>query len=312
MSEFTKTPSTSAQLGGLAVTAITAVTAAGMVRNLLEQSKPAVAVIHVAGTIQGGEGPTRPVGAAGGAYSGRISKWLQKAQKDRMVRAIVMRVNSPGGEVTASDEIHNEILRTRNVYGKKVIASFGSLAASGGYYLASACDRILANKNTLTGSIGVLSIVPNMEDLLSKVGVKANVFKSGALKDASLGIQPMSEEAKGVWQSMVDEAYQQFVNVVAQGRDLPEDRVREIADGRIYTGKQAKDLGLVDEFGDLREAIDMAAKMADVPLPPRVVEYKMPRFLPMLMGSFMSPYEISIESLLGLQRSPTLQYLYMG
>src|SRR3990172_11788323 len=100
-----------------------------------------------------------------------------------MARAVVLRVNSPGGEVTASDEIHNEILRARRVYGKVTVASFGGLAASGGYYLASACDKIVSNKNTLTGSIGVLSIDPNLEQLLEKVGVKANVFKSGALKD---------------------------------------------------------------------------------------------------------------------------------
>jgi len=270
-----------------------------------------VAVINITGPIQGGEGPMRPFGAMG-AYSGRITKWLQKAQKDPMARAVVLRVNSPGGEVTASDEIHNEILRTRRVYDKRVVASFGGLAASGGYYLASACDKIVSNKNTLTGSIGVLSIVPNLEELMNKVGVRANVFKSGALKDASLGLYPMSDEAKKVWQSMVDEAYQQFVDVVGQGRQIPEERVKELADGRVYTGKQAKELGLIDEFGDLQEAIDLAARMAELPLPPRVVEYRMPRFLPMLMGSFSNPYELSIESFLGLQRFPTLQYLYLG
>ncbi|MDP2726410.1 MAG: signal peptide peptidase SppA [Dehalococcoidia bacterium] len=277
----------------------------------MEQRKPAIAVINIAGTIQGGEGPTRPLGAMG-AYSGRIIKWLQKAQKDPLIMAVVMRVNSPGGEVTASDEIYNEILRTRQTYGKKVVASFGSLAASGGYYLASACDRIVSNKNTLTGSIGVLSVVPNLEELLSKIGVKANIFKSGALKDASLGIYPMSDEAKKVWQSMIDEAYQQFVGVVAEGRQIAVERVRELADGRVYTGKQAKELGLVDEFGDLPEAISLAAKLAELPLPPRVVEYHMPRFLPILMGSMANPYELSIESFLGLQRFPTLQYLYLG
>lgn len=303
--------SSAAKLAGLAFSIALSATAAGILRNLVEQRKPAVAVINVAGPIQGGDGPARPFGATG-AYSGRIVRWLQKAQKDPMATAVVMRVNSPGGEVTASDEIYNEIIRTRRVYGKKVVASFGGLAASGGYYLASACDRIIANKNTLTGSIGVLSVVPNLEELLQKVGVRANVFKSGVMKDASLGLYPMTDEAKQVWQAMVDEAYQQFVDVVAEGRQIPEDRVREIADGRVYTGKQAKGLGLVDGFGDLSEAIDEAAKMSDIPLPPRVIEYRAPRLLPMLMGSFSAPFEISIESFLGLQRFPTLQYLYLG
>lgn len=311
MSRTTGSPSVSGQLTGLALSIAVGATAAGILKTLLQQNRPGVALINVAGAIQGGEGPARPFGAMG-AYSGRIIKWLQKAQKDPMIRAVVVRVNSPGGEVTASDEIHNEILRTRNNFGKRVVASFGGLAASGGYYLASACDRIVSNKNTLTGSIGVLSIVPNLEELLNKVGVRANVFKSGALKDASLGLFPMSDEAKQVWQAMIDEAFQQFVTVVAEGRDLPAERVRELADGRIYTGRQAKDLGLVDEFGDLPEAIDIAAKMADLPLPPRVVEYRMPRFLPMLMSGFSSPYELSIEGFLGLQRFPTLQYLYLG
>lgn len=301
----------SGQMTGIAVSIAAGVTAAGVVRNLLQQNRPGVAVINVTGTIQGGDGPSRPL-AAGGAFSGRIIKWLQKAQKDAMVRAVVMRVNSPGGEVTASDEIFNEILRTRNDFDKTVVASFGGLAASGGYYLASACDRIVSNRNTLTGSIGVLSVVPNLEELLQKLGVRANVFKSGALKDASMGIAPMSDEAKKVWQAMIDEAYQQFVNIVAEGRNIPVDKVRELADGRIYTGKQAKDLGLVDEFGDLPEAVNLAAKMADVPLPPRVIEYRMPRFLPMLMGNMSAGYELSLESFLGLQRFPTLQYLYRG
>ncbi|MDP2660403.1 MAG: signal peptide peptidase SppA [Dehalococcoidia bacterium] len=301
----------SGQMTGIAVSIAAGVTAAGVVRNLLQQNRPGVAVINVTGTIQGGDGPSRPL-AAGGAFSGRIIKWLQKAQKDAMVRAVVMRVNSPGGEVTASDEIFNEILRTRNDFDKTVVASFGGLAASGGYYLASACDRIVSNRNTLTGSIGVLSVVPNLEELLQKLGVRANVFKSGALKDASMGIAPMSDEAKKVWQAMIDEAYQQFVNIVAEGRNIPVDKVRELADGRIYTGKQAKDLGLVDEFGDLPEAVNLAAKMADVPLPPRVIEYRMPRFLPMLMGNMSAGSDFSLESFLGLQRFPTLQYLYRG
>jgi len=304
-------PSASGQLAGLAFSIAMGAAAAGILKSLLEQRKPAVAVINIAGPIQGGEGPARPFGAMG-AYSGRIVRWLQKAQKDPMARAVVLRVNSPGGEVTASDEIHNEVLRTRQDYGKRVVASFGGLAASGAYYLASACDRIVSNKNTLTGSIGVLSIVPNLEQLLEKVGVKANVFKSGALKDASLGLFPMSDEAKKVWQSMVDEAYQQFVGIVAQGRQIPAEKVRELADGRVYTGKQAKELGLVDEFGDLKEAVDLAATLAELPLPPRVVEYRMPRFLPILMGGLASPYQLSIEGFLGLQRFPTLQYLYLG
>jgi protease-4 len=301
----------SSQLAGMAVSIAMGAVAVNLLRSLAEQKREAVAVVNVAGVIQGGEGPVRPLGAMG-AFSGRITKWLQKAQKDPFIRAVVVRINSPGGEVTASDEIHNEILRTRETYGKPVVASFGGLAASGAYYLAAACDRIIANRNSLTGSIGVLSIVPNLEELLQKIGVKTNIFKSGSLKDAGLGLYPMSEEAKKVWQGMIDDAYRQFIQVVARGRRMGVQKVRRLADGRVYTGKQAKENGLVDEFGDLPEAIQVAAKLGEIEGMPRVVEYRMPRFLPFLMGGLGTPYELSLEQFLGLQRFPTLQYLYLG
>ena len=270
----------------------------------------AVAIIRITGTIQSGGGGG--IFSAEGAYSDGIVDHLRKAAASRSVKAIVLRVDSPGGGVTPSDEIYNEIIKTKSK-GKVIVASMGSLAASGGYYVCAPADRIVASKTTLTGSIGVISIAPSFDELLKKLGIRTQVFRSGIHKDESSGFRPLTEEEESIWQSIIDDAYGQFVSVVAEGRKMEVGKVIELADGRLYTAKQAQELGLIDEFGDLGEAIDLAAQMAGIEGKPRIVEYERRGLWTSILGYFLRPPQmLDIEELLGLKRQPTLQYLYIG
>ncbi|HWH77827.1 MAG TPA: signal peptide peptidase SppA, partial [Candidatus Binatus sp.] len=183
---------------------------------------------------------------------------LRRFREMPWVKAIVVRVDSPGGAVAPTQEIFEEIQRVKK--RKPVIASMGSVAASGGYYIASACDVIIANPGTLTGSIGVIMQLTNVEELMKKIGVKGYNVKSGANKDIGSPFQPLSAEGREILQSLIDNVHSQFVAAVAKGRGLDEARVRKLADGRIYSGAQAKDLGLVDQFGTLEDAIEVAAR----------------------------------------------------
>lgn len=247
------------------------VAGAGLTGGGLSLGRQGVALIRVVGTIQGGEG--EGLFAQEGAYSGRITSNLRRAQRDPLVRAVVLRVDSPGGGVTASDEIRNEVLRTRTDHGKPVVVSMGSLAASGGYYVSAPADRILANPTSITGSIGVITVVPNMQELLEKVGVSVEVLTTGSHKDATSGLRPLTGEDRSILQGVIDDAFDRFVQVVAEGRHMDPSQVRELADGRIFSGRQAKEAGLVDEFGDLPEALQTAAALAGISGKPRVVEY---------------------------------------
>jgi protease-4 len=193
---------------------------------------------------------------------------LRRFKEMPWVKAIVVRIDSPGGAVAPTQEIFEEIQRAKKK--KPFIASLGSIAASGGYYIASACDKIVANPGTLTGSIGVIMQLTNVEELMKKVGVKGYNIKSGANKDIGSPFQPLSAEGREILQSLVDNVHGQFVAAVAQGRKMDETRVRKLADGRIYSGAQAKDLGLVDQFGTLEDAIELAAKRAGIPGEPAV------------------------------------------
>jgi protease-4 len=193
---------------------------------------------------------------------------LRRLREMPWVKAIVVRVDSPGGAVAPTQEIFAEIQRAKKK--KPFIASLGSIAASGGYYIAAACDKIVANPGTLTGSIGVIMQLSNVEELMKKIGVKGYNVKSGANKDIGSPFQPLSAEGKEILQSLVDNVHGQFVAAVAQGRGLDETRVRKLADGRIYSGAQAKDLGLVDQFGTLEDAIELAARRAGIAAEPAV------------------------------------------
>ncbi len=183
-------------------------------------------------------------------------------RNDKQIKAIILRINSPGGGVGPSQEIYTETRRTSQT--KNVVASLGSVAASGGYYVASAADSIVANPGTLTGSIGVLMEFVRVEELLKKIGIEMRVIKSGEFKDIGSPNREMTHEEKEMLLTLLEDIRNQFVTAVSQGRNLPEDKVLELADGRIFSGKQAKGLGLVDSLGNFRDAVSVAKRLAHI------------------------------------------------
>lgn len=190
---------------------------------------------------------------------------IERYRVQPSVRALVLRIESPGGGVAPSQEIYAAIGRFRRASGKPVVASLGGVAASGGYYVAAAADRILANPGSITGSIGVIMQLPNFSGLLQKVGIRTTIIKSGAFKDLGGAVRDLSEAERRLLQDLLDDVHAQFIEAVATGRKLDRPKVEALADGRIFTGRQAMALGLVDELGDLREAIARAARLAGVP-----------------------------------------------
>jgi len=197
---------------------------------------------------------------------------LKKYAEAPAVKAIVLRIDSPGGGVVPSQEIYDAVKRVRSKNNKAVIASMGTVAASGGYYIASATDRIMANPGTLTGSIGVIMELANLEGLLKKIGVESVVVKSGEHKDIGSPFRKMKEEDRRILQAVMDDVHSQFIEAVAEGRSLAVSDVRSLADGRIFTGRQAKAAKLVDDLGDLEDAIKLAAEIAGIEGEPKVVE----------------------------------------
>jgi protease-4 len=211
--------------------------------------------------------------------SEHIVEELNDYADDSSINAIVIRVDSPGGGVVPSQEIYNAVKHARQE-GKKVVVSMGSVAASGGYYVAAAADLIVANPGTMTGSIGVKMEFANIEKLLEKIGIKGMVVKSGEYKDVGSPFREMTENEQLLLQGVIDDVQTQFVMAVAEGRKLPEADVRAIADGRIFTGQQALALKLVDQMGDLEHSIRAAAGLAGIKGKPYVVkkDKKMPFF----------------------------------
>jgi len=219
-----------------------------------------IGIVEAKGTI----GDAAPAGVD----SDKVVKLLKKYERDDDVKAIVLRVDSPGGAVAPSQEIHDAIKRIKA--RKKVVVSMGGLAASGGYYISAPADRIFAEPGTLTGSIGVIFMHFNVRGLLEWAKVEETTLKSGKYKDTLSPFRPIHETDREEIQSISDDVYGQFVQAVAQGRGLPEARVREIAEGRIYTGKRAKELKLVDELGGLDDAIAAAWGLAGQSGEPKV------------------------------------------
>ncbi|NIM90891.1 MAG: signal peptide peptidase SppA [Candidatus Aminicenantes bacterium] len=189
---------------------------------------------------------------------------LEKASKDETVKGVILRLDTPGGEVTASDILYNEILKFKEKTGLPVVGLMMGVAASGGYYVASACDFIIAHPSTLTGSIGVISVFPSLQELLSKVGIKVNVIKSGQMKDSGGFWRDVTEEEKKVFQTIIDDYFQKFVEVVYQNRkeSLTREELARIADGRVYTGTQALELKLIDELGYFDQALKKTLSLA--------------------------------------------------
>jgi protease-4 len=267
---------------------------------------PAVAVIYAEGVIS--SGTSGSLGSATGITPARIKADLRRAATDPSVKAVVVRVNSPGGSVVAS----NEIWKMLKDYEKPVVFSFGEMAASGGYYIACAGKWIVANPDTLTGSIGVITEMTNVDELAKKLGIQVIVIKTGPNKDIGSPFRPMTQDEIELWQTVIDQAFDGFVQVVAQGRGLPEDKVRQIGDGRVYNGKQAKELGLVDQLGYLEDAIDKAGELGGIKGKPRVVEYKRtPTLMDVLTGSALRAPAISLEQILSLDATPRLEYRFV-
>jgi protease-4 len=197
---------------------------------------------------------------------------LKRFSENPSVKAIVIRIDSPGGGVVPSQEIYDAVKRVRSKNNKAVIASMGSVAASGGYYIAAATDRIVANPGTLTGSIGVIMETANVEGLLQKIGVEGVVIKSGKYKDVGSPLRKMSADERSLLQAVMDDVHKQFIEAVAEGRSLEPRAAQALADGRIFTGRQAKEAKLVDELGDLEDAIQLAADVVGIEGEPKVIE----------------------------------------
>ncbi len=240
---------------------------------------------------------------------------LRHASEDHLVDGIIIRVNSPGGGVVESAEIHDLIVEIQDEFRKPVYVSMASLAASGGYYIAAPADKIFANEATITGSLGVIMQSINISELAETYGIRTETIKSGVHKDIMSPMREMTEDERRILQSIIDDSYESFVEVIANGREMERGKVRELADGRIYSGKQAFELGLVDELGNLNRAIDiMRADIGRGELD--VVKYEarfsFPSFLTMTTQNIISRHQdpLGLKQLVRHSNSPSLMYLY--
>ncbi|MBN1121483.1 MAG: signal peptide peptidase SppA [Anaerolineae bacterium] len=269
---------------------------------------PAVGVVRVEGTIVSGVSSSFSTTTYAG--SDTIVDLINQANSDPEVKAIVLRINSPGGEVVASDEIYNAVLNV----DKPVVVSMGAMAASGGYYIAAPADYIIANQHTLTGSIGVISQFITAEELLDELGVDVVVITAGDSKDFGSMYRDMTEEEKQHWAAMIEETHAAFIQIVADGRGMSVDDVRALADGSVYSGQQAVDLGLVDELGYYEDAITKAASLGQIEGEPRVVEFApQPTFWETFYGVQAQQAEgLSLENILRQAHIPSLEFRYLG
>ena len=261
-----------------------------------------IGIVEAKGTI--GEA------APAGIDSDKIVKLLKKYEKDEDIKAIVLRVDSPGGAVAPSQEIHDAVKRIKA--RKKVVVSMGGMAASGGYYISAPADRIFAEPGTLTGSIGVIFLHFNVRGLLEWAKIEETTLKSGKYKDTLSPFRPIQETDREEIQSISDDVYSQFVQAVAQGRGMPEARVREIAEGRIYTGKRAKELKLVDELGGFDDAVAAAWGLAGqsgepkVQYPPRERELSL---RDLVRGAFQGAFQGATEGVRSAPHEGGLMFL---
>jgi len=233
---------------------------------------------------------------------------VKKYTDDNSVKALVIDINSPGGGVAASQEMHARLIKAREA-GKVVVASMGSVAASGGYYVACAADRVVANPGTVTGSIGVILSFPTGEKLLDKIGLGWETVKSGDLKDVGAFERSMTPEEERMLQAVIDDTYEQFVEAVAEGRNKAKDDIYPLADGSIFTGRQAYNLGLIDTLGTLDEAIAMAGEMCGLGSDPdRIKERKRQPSILDLLSETLELLNSKVSSLESNQSG--LMYLY--
>ena len=240
-----------------------------------------------------------------------VNEALEKFSKDDSIKAIILRIDTPGGGVGPSQEIFDKVRSVRKK--KTVVASMGSMATSGGYYVACAAEKIVANPGSLTGSIGVIMHFTNVEDLFKKVGLRASVIKSGKYKDAGSPFRDMTKEERELLQALIDDVHEQFVDAVSGSRTLDKEKVKEIADGRIFTGRQAVGLKLIDELGDLDHAAEVAATLAQLDGKPELVYPKEER---RSVWRFMMEEMVSVlkremvETV--VETGPGLSYIYVS
>ena len=233
-----------------------------------------------------------------------ITNQVKKFRQDKRIRGIILRIDSPGGAVGPSQEIYDEVLKTRKS-GKIIYASMGTLAASGGYYIASAAEKVFANPGTLTGSIGVIMAFSNAKGLMEKIGLQPEIIKAGKYKDIGSPARAMTQNEKNLLQSVVADVHQQFIEAVANGRDISIAEVTKIADGRIFTGRQAYSLNLVDQLGGLQVSIDQLAHKAGIIGPPKIIQEK-PRvgLLDWILKAAIN------QPLINYPPTPSLQYTW--
>jgi protease-4 len=266
-------------------------------------SRPSVGLINISGIITSGE-PDGGLFGGAGADAQRIIDQLETARKSPNIRSVVMYINSPGGSAAGSDAVYTEVQRVR-ASGKTVVTAMGDMAASGGYYIASASDRIYANGATLTGSIGVITELANFSDpngWIQKSGYRTVVVKSGKYKDMGNPFRPIRPEERQLFQQMVNDIYGQFLSAVSKGRGakMPLSKLKPLADGRVFTGRQAVNNGLVDEIGTLQDAIAYAAKQGRLKGEPSVYQFKENPFRELFGGAGASSRSLLGKSTLGL------------
>ena len=271
-----------------------------------------IAILPITGVISSQESSSLESLETPTATPETLRNELRQAARDDSVKAVILEVNSPGGSVVASDQMHNNIQDFKESTGKPVVVSMGETAASGGYYISTAADEIIANESTFTGSLGVIFSILNYKDAEEKLGIEEEVFKSDEFKDLFSGSRERTPEEKEIIQNLINESYDQFVEVIVEGRGLPEDKVREIADGRVYSGSQAESLGLVDYLGDLDYATGRADELAGIEDATAVRYRKGQGILGLLRARLAPPESEALKALrvAGISPTPELQYLY--
>ncbi|CAN5639564.1 MAG: signal peptide peptidase SppA [Actinomycetota bacterium] len=269
-----------------------------------------VAVVPVEGTITADLGGT--AGALPTTTPGGLTDALEQAADDDSVEAVILEINSPGGGVTASAEMRDAIIDFKEETDRPVVVSMADTAASGGYYIAAPADEIVAYESTLTGSLGVYIGLLNISEAAEEYGITQEYVRSGEFKTMGDPFRELSEDEREIFQSIVDQDYDEFVDVIVEGRDLPENEVRELADGRVYSGLQAQELGLVDEIGDLDRASNIASEMAEVEDPTVVRYVQEPGFGSLLMARLQPqpPEAVQVLEAAGVRFSGQPQYLY--
>jgi len=242
-----------------------------------------------------------------------VRQQLAQARQDQWIKALVLNVDSPGGGITASDVIYHEVLEYKKAKGVKVVACMGDIAASGGYYVSLPADLIMAHPTSITGSIGVISYEINAQMLMEKLGVDVSTIKSAPMKDLGSPFRPMTPEERALLQGVIDELYERFLRLVSDGRGIPLDKARTLADGRIYTAKQALANKLIDRIGYRQDAIEEAKKLAGLKKA-KVVWYEKAFSLMDILRGVMQPRPtISIDVRdLAMPRGPVLMYLWTG